>query len=65
MLKDRRALLERELIKAHEDASELYLKIVTLEGDVASVEYQTLKEKIINLQFDINIVNQLIAKGHK
>ena len=65
MLKDRRALLEKELIKAHEDAAELYLKIVTQEGDVASVEYQSLKEKIMNLQFDINIVNKLISKGHK
>jgi len=65
MLKDRRALLERELIKAHEDASELYLKIVTQEGDVASIEYQSLKEKIMNLQFDINIVNKLISKGHQ
>jgi hypothetical protein len=65
MLKDRRALLERELIKAHEDASELYLKIVTQGGDVASVEYQSLKEKIMNLQFDINVVNKLISKGHQ
>jgi hypothetical protein len=64
MLKDRRVLLEHDLIKAHEEAAELYLKIVTQGGDVDSVEYQTLKEKVANIQFDLNMVNNLIKKGH-
>ena len=65
MLKDRRVLLEQEITKAHEEAATLYLDIVTNDGDVSSPEYQSLKDKITNLQFDLNIVNQLIHKGHK
>jgi hypothetical protein len=65
MLKDRRALLEHELNQAHDQASAMYLDIVTQDGDVASVEYQALKEKIVSLQFDLNVVNKLIYKGHQ
>jgi hypothetical protein len=65
MLKDRRVLLEQELTKAHEAAAAMYLDIVTHNGDVASPEYQALKEHITSLQFDLNVVNQLIYKGHK
>jgi len=65
MLKDRRVLLEQELTQAHAEAAMLYLDIVTHDGDVADVKYQALKEKILNLQFDLNVVNQLIHKGHK
>jgi hypothetical protein len=65
MLKDRRILLERELTRAHDEAAAMYLDIVTKDGDVGSTEYQALKNKINSLQFDLNIVNQLIYKGHK
>jgi hypothetical protein len=65
MLKDRRELLEREITKAHEEASALYLNIVTTDGDVHDMAYQAVKEKIMDLQFDLNIVNKLISKGHK
>lgn len=65
MLKDRRVLLEQEITKAHEEAATMYLHIVTHDGDVASIEYQSIKDKIMNLQFDLNIVNSLITKGHE
>ena len=65
MLKDRRVLLERELNKAHEEASALYLNIVTKDGDVSSPEYYAVRDRISNLKFDLNIVNQLIYKGHE
>ena len=66
MLKDRRVLLEQEIKKAHEAAANMYLSIaVSNNGDVASAEYQTLKEKVMSLQFDLNVVNQLIYKGHE
>jgi hypothetical protein len=65
MLKDRRVLLEQELIKAHDMASDLYLNIVTTDGDVHNTEYQFLKDKIMDLQFDLNVVNKLISRGHK
>jgi hypothetical protein len=44
----------------------MYLSIVVSNnGEVSSPEYQALKDKIINLQFDLNVVNQLIFKGHQ
>jgi hypothetical protein len=66
MLKDRRVLLERELKQAHDEAANMYLSIViSNNGEVPSPEYQALKDRISNLQFDLNVVNQLIFKGHK
>jgi hypothetical protein len=65
MLKDRRVLLEQELTQAHDKAAAMYLDIVTHDGDVSNPEYQALKDRITSLQFDLNIVNQLIYKGHK
>jgi len=65
MLKDRRVLLEQEITKAHDEAAAMYLDIVTNDKDVHSPEYHLLKDKIMKLQFDLNIVNQLIHKGHK
>jgi hypothetical protein len=65
MLKDRRALLEQDIKKAHEQAAALYLDIVTHDGDIYSTEYKSMKDKIMDLEFDLNIVNQLIHKGHE
>lgn len=65
MLKDRRVLLERDLKKAHDEAAAIYLDIVTHDKDVHSNEYESIKNKIMNLQFDLNLVNQLIHKGHE
>ena len=66
MLRDRKALLEHELHKAQTEAANMYLSLVVSgSGDVHSREYQDLKEKISNLNFDLNIVNQLIEQGQK
>ena len=65
MLKDRRILIEQELAKTQAAAAELYLNIVVRDGDVYSAEYQLLKNRIMNLQFDLNMVNDLIDKGHE
>ena len=66
MLYDRKALLEQEIRKAQAEAAHMYLNIaVGGNGDVHSQEYQNLKEKISNLNFDLNAVNLLIAQGHK
>jgi len=65
MLKDRRVLLEHDLKEAHDRASTMYLDIVTNDGDVHSEEYQQVRDQISKLQFDLNMVNQLIHKGHE
>ena len=64
MLKDRRVLLEHDLKIAHDRAAEMYLDIVINNGDVHSEEYQQMRDRISKLEFDLNIVNQLIHKGH-
>jgi len=63
MLKDRRVLLEQEIAKAQDEAAAMYLDIVTHDGDVHSIEYQSLKNKIMDLQFNLDLVNLLISKG--
>ena len=65
MLKDRRVLLEKEVQVAHDQAAEMYLDIVTNNGDVHSEEYQKMRDRITRLEFDLNMVNQLIHKGHE
>ena len=65
MLKDRRVLLEHDLKIAHNRAAEMYLDIVVNNGDVHSEEYQQMRDRISKLEFDLNVVNQLIHKGHE
>ena len=65
MLKDRRVLLERDIKTAHDRASTMYLDIVVNNGDVHSIEYQQARDQISKLEFDLNMVNQLIHKGHE
>jgi hypothetical protein len=65
MLRDRRALLEHDIKRLHSEAANMYLSIVVTNGDPSSPEYQKLKDQIADLQFDLNIVNQLIAKGNQ
>ena len=64
MFKDRRVLLEHDLKATHERAAEMYLNIVVNNDDVHSEEYQHMRDQISKLEFDLNIVNQLIHKGH-
>jgi hypothetical protein len=63
MLKDRRVLIENELKKAHDEAAQMYWNIVVAESSGDTVEYQAMRDKISRLEFDLNIVNQLIIKG--
>ena len=65
MLKDRRVLLEHDLKNAHDQAAKMYLDIVIANGDVHSEKYQQMRDRISKLEFDLNIVNQLIHKGHE
>lgn len=63
MLKDRRVLLEHDLKIAQDEAAHMYLDIV-VKGDAKDlIAYQLLRDKVTNLQFDLNIVNNLIEQG--
>jgi len=65
MLKDRRVLLEHDLKIAHDRASKMYLDIVTQGDRLIGEEYQQARDQISKLEFDLNMVNQLIHKGHE
>jgi methyl coenzyme M reductase subunit C-like uncharacterized protein (methanogenesis marker protein 7) len=63
MLKDRRVLIEENIIKLHAIASNMYLAMV-ISGNNTDVEYDKIREQISDLQFDLNVVNRLIAEGN-
>jgi hypothetical protein len=65
MLKDRRVLLEHDIKIAHDRAAAMYLDIVIHDSKGHHEEYQQLRDKISKLEFDLNVVNQLIHKGHE
>lgn len=65
MLKDRRLLLEHEIKKIRQEAANMYLSIVVSGGDANSNDYQELRKTISSLEFDLEIVNQLIDKGQE
>jgi len=65
MLADRRELLEYDIRKLHAEVADMYFDIVTHDKDVHSEEYQALKNKIVSLEFDLNVVNRLIAQGQR
>jgi len=65
MLKDRRVLLEHEVVKAKAQAANMYLSIVVSGNDYSDPEYQTLKNNILELEFQLNMINILISQGHE
>jgi hypothetical protein len=66
MLKDRRLLIEQDIEKTLHEASDLYLQLVVQWPEAATVshEYQLIKEKIINLQMELKLINKLIDEGN-
>lgn len=65
MLRDRRVLLEQELTLAKADAAKCYLTIVTTGGNLLDEQYESLRSRVEQLQFDLNMLNQLILEGHE
>lgn len=64
MLKDRRVLMERELVKQKQACGQLYKKIVT--GQSSGVEqsmYESMKLKLADMTAELAIVEQLIEDG--
>jgi len=65
MLKDRKALVEQELVKTKTQAASMYLSIAVSGHDYSSPEYQQLKSRILDLEFQLNMVTLLISQGHQ
>ena len=68
MLRDRRALLEAEILKMTRECGQFYLTIVTgsnSENGAAMIEYQNQIAKLTNLKTELSVVNHMIAEGGK
>jgi hypothetical protein len=64
MFEDRLLLIELDIEKTTLQASQLYLAIVTHNGDVDSPEYHQLKTKLADLQFERQLIQKLVNKGY-
>ena len=65
MLKDRRVLLEHEIKKLQTEAANMYLGMVISGHDLHNTEYQSLKNRIADLKFDLQSVDKLMSDGHE
>jgi hypothetical protein len=65
MLRDRKVLLEQEIAKLKTEAANMYLSIVVSGNNLGSPEYISLKDRIMDLEFDRNNLIALIDQGHK
>jgi hypothetical protein len=65
MLRDRRVLVERDLKLAKEKAAKYYLMIVISGDNSLNEQYRSLRTNAENLQFDLDMINELISQGHQ
>lgn len=64
MLKDRRILVEKDIVTLTRSAAILYLEIV--KGDQAQYdEYDRLVSNLVELEIELKLINQLISDGHE
>lgn len=68
MIKDRRELVQHELDKAKVNAAGTYFFLVTHFCDKNHPKwdlYQEYKNKVVSLQMDLDIIDQLLRDGHE
>lgn len=65
MLRDRRVLVERELQLAKENAARHYLSIVAGGDNPLDEHYESLRTRVQDLQFDLDMLNELISQGRE
>lgn len=67
MLRDRRELVEHEVEKLKTQAAELYLSMIKHPDKVHGLrdQYDWIRNQIIEFEFDLNTINELIEQGHK
>ena len=64
MLKDRKVLVEEEITKLTNIAAQMYLNAM-ISLDSLSSEYQTIRERITDLQHERKMIQLLIDQGHE
>jgi hypothetical protein len=65
MLRDRRVLVEQELKLAKENAAKYYLGIVASGDNPLDEHYESLRTRVQDLQFDFDMLNELISQGRE
>ena len=66
MLQDRKELIECEITRLKDKAAKLYLNYITSDNDVFDMrEYDDIRDKISDLEFDLNIINEILDKEYK
>ena len=65
MLRDRRELVEQELKLAKEKAAKYYLSIVDNGDNPLDKHYELLRTRVQDLQFDFDMLNELISQGRE
>lgn len=68
MLKDRRILVEKELDRLKKSAAQSYLNIIMSDNSVqghSTVSYFNIRGRITELEFDLKMIDELIAQGHE
>ena len=64
MLKDRKVLVEEEITKSTNIAAQMYLNAM-ISLDSLSSEYQTIRERITDLQHERKMIQLLIDQGYE
>ena len=66
MLRDRRVLLEQEMLKKKQACGALYKKIILeqAEPDEARM-YDSMKSELASMMTELAVVDQMIADGHE
>jgi len=65
MLKDRRVLMEQEMVKQKQACGQLYRNIILEQVDaIESKMYDSMKLKLMDMIAELAIVDQMIADGH-
>ena len=64
MLRDRKVLLEQELVRAKNEAANMYLSIVVGGNDLHSKEYQDARQRVSIIERDLSQVQEMLLQGH-
>jgi hypothetical protein len=63
MLRERRELLEADILKLTRECGEMYLKIIKTESTELLEEYNTKTNILSKMKTDLIIINHMIAEG--
>ena len=65
MLRDRRVLMEQDMVKQKQACGQLYLKVVMGNADMIETQmYDSMKMKLADMLSELAIVDQMIADGN-